>query len=223
MKRKYKCSRMTLILAMMLIISAIVSQAQIEAKAAEKTTVYIDSNIIEEKGETRIHLKNKRSKASYIFSSDKKSVASVSKKGIVTGKNAGTAKVTVKQKYKGKITKLRTFHITVVDSDSPLVELKFKWETEKWANYNKKENTLELDACESFVEPMDPVPYEYSGPYKAMSSNPETVSVVSVEVDKKTDHTYLIMKTLKPGTATISIQAGKFEKSFMIVVRDYNK
>ena len=103
MKRKYKCSRMTLILTMMLIISAIVSQAQIEAKAAEKITVYIDSNIIEEKGGTRIHLKNKRSKASYIFSSDKKSVASVSKKGIVTGKNAGTAKVTVKQKYKGKI------------------------------------------------------------------------------------------------------------------------
>jgi uncharacterized protein YjdB len=74
-----------------------------------------DNAAIGKKG-TAITVKNAKSGATYTFSSSNKKVATVKgsgKKGVVTGVNKGTAKITVKQKYKGKTTTVGTCKVTV--------------------------------------------------------------------------------------------------------------
>ena len=53
------------------------------------------------------------SKAKITYSSNKKSVATVSSKGVVKGVSLGKAKITVKQTYKGKTKKLKTLTVQV--------------------------------------------------------------------------------------------------------------
>lgn len=116
-------STIALALAMVLAIPAIAPQTFVVAEAAEKTTIsfysgdlFASTTLSETIGinaTKKIYLNNKNSKAAYTFSSSKNSVATVSKKGVVTGKGEGTAKITVTQKYKGKKTKIGTAKITV--------------------------------------------------------------------------------------------------------------
>lgn len=60
-----------------------------------------------------IYIENSNSKATYTYASSNKKVAKVNKKGVVTTIKAGTAKITVKQKLKGKTTKVGTLKVTV--------------------------------------------------------------------------------------------------------------
>ncbi len=56
----------------------------------------------------KITIKNKKAKNTYTFKTNKKKIATVSKKGVVKGKKIGKAVITVKEKYKsGKKTKYR--------------------------------------------------------------------------------------------------------------------
>ena len=60
-----------------------------------------------------ITIANKKKGASYTFRADKKAIISVSKKGIVTGRKTGTAKITVREKYNGKTRTLGTVKVKV--------------------------------------------------------------------------------------------------------------
>ena len=60
---------------------------------------------------TRIEVSGAPSKAKITYSSNKKSVATVSSKGVVKGVSVGKAKITVKQTYKGKTKKLKTLTV----------------------------------------------------------------------------------------------------------------
>ena len=100
-------------LAMVLVVPVMAPQTAVVAEAATKTTVWLMEDVIGVNGTTKIYFENKKSKASYTFSSSKKSVATVSKKGVITGKQSGTAKITVNQKYKGKTTKVGTVKVIV--------------------------------------------------------------------------------------------------------------
>ena len=62
---------------------------------------------------TRIEVSGAPSKAKITYSSNKKSVATVSSKGVVKGVSVGKAKITVKQTYKGKTKKLKTLTVQV--------------------------------------------------------------------------------------------------------------
>lgn len=110
-------------LALVLAAPVLLPQTNLVAQAASKPTVYLDNGYgflqpdlqwtlgINET--VKVVVENKKPKASYSFSSSSKSVATVSKKGVITGKKVGTAKITVNQKYKGKTTKIDTVKVTV--------------------------------------------------------------------------------------------------------------
>lgn len=76
----------------------------------------------------RIAIKNKNKKCRYTFTSSDKKIAKVSKKGVVTGKKKGTARITVKEiNKKGKKRKLG--------------KVKVKVTVKKITNDNKTQNT----------------------------------------------------------------------------------
>ncbi len=67
----------------------------VSAKKASLKTKKITLTVGQKK---QIQIKNKKKKAVYSFKSNKKAMASVSKKGIVQAKKAGNVKITVKEK-----------------------------------------------------------------------------------------------------------------------------
>lgn len=88
-----------------------------EAKA-KKTTVKTKTITVKVGKTKKIVLKNKAKKAKYTFTSNKKKIAKVSKKGVVKGVKKGKAVITVKQ-IKGKKKKtLGKVKVTVVKSAS---------------------------------------------------------------------------------------------------------
>lgn len=106
-------SAMALVLSLVMTAPVIIPQVTVVAEAATKTSAWVYDNEIGVNATTKIYLEDKKAKASYRFSSSKKSIASVSKKGVITGVKPGTANITVSQKYKGKTSKIKTFKIRV--------------------------------------------------------------------------------------------------------------
>lgn len=75
------------------------------AEAAKKTSLE-QTKITVLTGKTKkIQIKNKKKKRKYVFSSSKKKIASVTKNGVVRGKKAGKAVITVKETYQVKMKK----------------------------------------------------------------------------------------------------------------------
>lgn len=70
--------------------------------AAKKTTLKQKKLTIMEGKTKKIQIKNKKANKKYVFSSDKKKIATVSAKGVVKGKKAGKAVITVKEQDKKK-------------------------------------------------------------------------------------------------------------------------
>lgn len=121
-------SAIALALSLVLTAPVVLPQTAVVAEAATKTTIDFYRDTIGINGTTEIYLYNKQAKATYTYSSSKKSVATVSSKGVITGKAVGKAKITVKQKYKGKTTtvgsvtvnvKKSTLYEEVTDADYP--------------------------------------------------------------------------------------------------------
>lgn len=103
----------TLALSLAMTVPVILPQTSVITEAATKTSAYCYDTTIGINSTTNIWLSNQKANATYSYSSNKKSVATVSKKGVITGKAAGKAKITVKQTYKKKTTTVKTFTITV--------------------------------------------------------------------------------------------------------------
>lgn len=106
-------SVMALVCSLILVAPIIFPQTAVEVEAASKTELGYMPEAIAVNETAKISLYNKKSKAKYTYTSNKKSVATVSSKGVVTGKAAGTAKITVNQKLNGKTTKVGVYTIKV--------------------------------------------------------------------------------------------------------------
>ena len=88
--------------------TAVVAHAAAEAHFSEE---YLEHGGLGINATTRIEVSGAPSKAKITYSSNKKSVATVSSKGVVKGVSVGKAKITVKQTYKGKTKKLKTLTV----------------------------------------------------------------------------------------------------------------
>ena len=99
------------------------------AKQTKKVTVKQKKLSLQMGNKKKIVLKNKKKNAVYLFKSANKGIASVSKKGVVTGKKAGKTKITVWQKYKKKKKKIGQVFISVkisnkkVSSPAPTAQI----------------------------------------------------------------------------------------------------
>lgn len=76
------------------------------ASAAKKASLKTKSITVNVKESKKITIKNKVSKRTYTFTSNKKNIAKVNKSGKVTGVKPGKAKITVKETYKKKGKKI---------------------------------------------------------------------------------------------------------------------
>ena len=87
------------------------------SEAAKKTKLKTKKVSIFVKGKKKISITGKKAKHKYTFTSKKKKIAKVSKKGVITGVKAGTTTIIVKdtwkQKGKKKTKKLGTVKVTV--------------------------------------------------------------------------------------------------------------
>lgn len=86
------------------------------AKKAKLSTKNISVTVREKK---KISIKNMSKKAVYTFSSSNKKVASVSKKGVVTAKKKGTAKITVREIISKRTRRLGVVNVKVRNADNP--------------------------------------------------------------------------------------------------------
>ncbi len=104
------------------------SRAPEQAEAKKKASLKTKTIKVQKGKSKRIVIKNKNKKCRYTFTSNKKKIATVSKKGVVKGKKKGTAKITVKEiSKKGKKRKLG--------------KVKVKVTVKKVTNDNKTQNT----------------------------------------------------------------------------------
>ncbi len=93
------------------------------SEAAKKTKLKTKKVSIFVKGKKKISITGKKAKHKYTFTSKKKKIAKVSKKGVITGVKAGKTTITVKdtwkQKGKKKSKKLGTINVTVKKKTTP--------------------------------------------------------------------------------------------------------
>lgn len=115
-----KLISLLLVLAMICAVVTMPESAStsLAAKKATLKTKKITINVGQKK---TIKLKNKKKGAKYSFKVKKKSVATVSSKGVVTAKKAGTTKVTVKEKIKKKSRTVGNVSIVVKKANKPAV------------------------------------------------------------------------------------------------------
>lgn len=63
----------------------------------------------------KFSIRNKRKGAKYTYAVSSKKVVTVSKKGVITARSIGTAKITIKEKYRRKTRKIGVISVTVQD------------------------------------------------------------------------------------------------------------
>lgn len=107
-KRRLTC--ITLAAALLIALTTPDSNNVSAAKKARLATKKLNINV---GSKMSIKIKNKNKKAKYTYSSNKPKIASVSKKGIITGKTKGSAKVTVKEKFGKKVRNVGIIRVTV--------------------------------------------------------------------------------------------------------------
>lgn len=143
-------------------------------------------------------IKNKVKSAKYTFTTSNKKVLKVSGKGILTGVKAGTAKVTVNQTYKKKVTKVGVVKVTVKKASA--VSSKTKTYT-----YGRGKVSVKLS---DYVKNPSP-----DGKYQLVSSDTKVANTVTLqakkdyagEINLKTagNVTYSVKETYQKKTRTI--------------------
>lgn len=91
------------------------------ANAAKKAKLQTKKMTLTVGRKKTIKIKNKVKKATYAYKTNKKKVATVTKKGKVTAKKKGTAVITVKQKLKKKVKTVGKVKVTVKAKKKPKV------------------------------------------------------------------------------------------------------
>ena len=94
---------------------AVSGMQMVPVMAAEKPALSVKKVVIPLGKQTKssFTIKNRVKGATYSFTTSNQKVLKVSAKGILTGVKAGTAKVTVKQTYKKKVTKVGVVSVQV--------------------------------------------------------------------------------------------------------------
>ena len=166
---------------------------------------------------------NGRSKtATYSFSSTKKAIATVNKKGIVTAINAGTTKVTIKETKNGKISTVGTVKIIVHKSEvNWLIEDNYVVTTAKGA-LEKNPYQLELEQCVQYINPKAEYTW-YSGDTKKLQITKDG-KIVHAEGKGTTSVDIIIKesykgKARKIGQFCIFVSEPKLEKKSGSVVK----
>lgn len=103
---------MLCVLVLCFLITGVVGTNRLIVKA-EKASVNCDNKMIAVNETYEVYVYDEKKNAKYTYSSSNKKVATVSKKGEVTGRKPGKAKITVKETYKKKTKKIGTVTITV--------------------------------------------------------------------------------------------------------------
>lgn len=117
---KRRAVSLTLLLAMTCsCVTGALTGAQ-DAQAAKKATLKTKKATIEVGAKKTIIITGKRKKASYLFKASNKKIK-VSKKGVITGVKAGTAKVVVKETFQKKTKKLGVVSVRINAKQSPAI------------------------------------------------------------------------------------------------------
>ncbi len=106
MKKQTTLLTIVFVMVFTLILNVIPAYAATTKLSTTKATIAIN-------GTKTIKLKNKNKKAEYTYSSNNKKIATVNKKGVITGVSAGTTTVKVVQILNSKKTTLGTVNVTV--------------------------------------------------------------------------------------------------------------
>ena len=99
--RKRGSQKLVVLFTVMAMLLSLCAQGD-PVSAAKKATLKQKKMTITKGKTKKITIKNKKKQRKYIFSTSKKKIATVSKKGVVKGKEVGKAVITVKEKYKVK-------------------------------------------------------------------------------------------------------------------------
>lgn len=97
----------------MVMAAGLILQPQAAASEAKKASVAKKRISIKVGQSKKVSIKNKKKKAKYIFTSSKKKIVKVSKKGVVKGLKVGKSTITVKEKFKKKTKKVGKIVVTV--------------------------------------------------------------------------------------------------------------
>lgn len=160
-----------------------VSAAAKPSLSTKKVTISIGKQ-----AKSSFTIKNKVKGAKYTFTTSNKKVLKVSSKGILTGIKAGTAKVTVKQKYKKKVTKVGVVKVTVKKASA--VSKKTKTYT-----YGREKVTVKLS---DYVNNPSP-----DAKYQLVSDNKKIAANITLQAKKG----YVGEISLKEaGTVTYSVK-----------------
>lgn len=170
-----------------------VSAAAKPSLSTKKVTISIGKQ-----AKSSFTIKNKVKGAKYTFTTSNKKVLKVSSKGILTGIKAGTAKVTVKQKYKKKVTKVGVVKVNVKKASA--VSKKTKTYT-----YGREKVTVKLS---DYVNNPSP-----DAKYQLVSDNKKIAANITLQAKKgyvgeinlkeAGTVTYSINETYKKKTRTI--------------------
>ena len=112
MQKKQLKKAISLVMAFALLSTGVVTSNQAQA-AASKAKLKTKSIAVKVGKTKKITVTGKVKKAKYIFKSSKKTIATVSSKGIVKGVKAGNAIITVKEKKNKKVRTVGKVNVTV--------------------------------------------------------------------------------------------------------------
>lgn len=195
---------------------------------AEKTYADCDNKIIAVNQTTNIFIISDKKNVKYTYSSSNKKVATVSKKGKVTGRKPGKAKITVKQTYKKKTKKIGTIPITVKaasifkldEEESQVVNQTGYWESKagkeeaKWhfsvsslVDYENKKATYKVYSSNT-----KRLKIKTDGTIQAASGTGEVTLTVKETYQKKTKTVGKVkVKVVKPALTkkTILLKSGE--------------
>lgn len=139
----------------------------------------------------KIQLKNKKKKAVYTFTSRKKSLASVSRKGIITARKAGKVKISVKETFKKKKRIVGTMTVKI----------------------SKKNNIRIPDAIPAASTPVITEAPKTTSPPQHIPTQAPAASAVPVTPTPAPIPTATPAPTMKPDDTNYSVPSGFDKKS----------
>jgi hypothetical protein len=158
---------------------------------------------------TRIEVSGAPSKAKITYSSNKKSVATVSSKGVVKGVSVGKAKITLKQTYKGKTKKLKTLTVQVrnakIDKSNYVEGDLWIGAQPGWVSKNNPVDVSEYNVL-SFKNPKAKYTYYTDNKDLVMDKNGKATEVKNSGVAEITVKETYKNKTRKVGTFSLILK-----------------
>lgn len=196
----------TIALALSLVLATPLVLPQTAVVAYVAADVYlVGSDWIGINATTGIEVSGAPSKAKITYSSNKKSVATVSSKGVVKGVSAGKAKITVKQKYKGKTKKLKTLTVQVRNAEIDDADGLWIGAQPGWVSEQGPVDMSEYDVL-SFKNPKAKYTYYTDNKDLVMDKNGKVTEVKnSGEAEITVKETYK-KKTRKVGTFSLNLK-----------------